>query len=210
MELKNKKIVFLGDSITRGQGASDPSLGYVNQFAAMTGAQVVNYGIGGTRIARRLTPHEVEQFNHDFCGRFHLMDDDADMVVVFGGTNDFGGVEPTPLGQLEDRDLCTFYGACHYLFSGLIAKYPDKPIIVMTPMHRVADWDKTPALRDYVRVIREVAEYYSLPVLDLWATLGICPLVPEHKALYMLDNVHPNDAGHQKIAYTLKRFLENM
>lgn len=210
MELKNKKIVFLGDSITRGQGASDPSLSYVNLFAAATGAKVVNYGIGGTRIARRLTPHEVEQFNKDFCGRFQEMDDDADMVVVFGGTNDFGGVVPTPLGQPEDRDLCTLYGACHFLFSGLITKYPDKPIVIMTPMHRVSDFMKDRYLRSYVQVIREVAEYYSLPVVDLWANLGICPLVPAQKALYMVDNVHPNDAGHQKIAYTLKRFLENM
>ena len=130
-------------------------------------------------------------------------------MVVFGGTNDYGHGD-APLGNMWDRDVWSFYGACHVLFSGLIAKYPDKPIIIMTPMHRMTELDKTPNLREFVRAEREVAEFYSLPVLDLWAKLGIQPLVPEQKALYFADMVHPNDNGHEKIAYTLKRFLENL
>jgi lysophospholipase L1-like esterase len=209
MELKDKKIVFLGDSITQGIGASDLELCYVNRFAAMTGAKVVNYGIGGTRIARRRVPHENPVYDQDFCSRYHTMDDDADIVVVFGGTNDYGHGD-APLGNMWDRDVRSFYGACHVLFSSLVAKYPGKPIVIMTPMHRVTELDKVPSLRAFVQAEREVAEFYSIPVLDLWSNLGICAQVPEQKALYFKDLVHPNDAGHEKIAYTLKRFLENM
>ena len=143
MELKNKKIVFLGDSITEGVGASSYENCYVARFAAMTGAEVVNYGIGGTRFARRRVPHENPRFDQDFCGRYEKMDDDADIVVVFGGTNDYGHGD-APLGQMGDRSVWSFYGACHTLFSGLIAKYPDKTIIVMTPMHRTSELDKDP------------------------------------------------------------------
>ena len=209
MELKGKKVVFLGDSITEGTGASRHELCYVERFAAMTGAEVVNYGIGGTRFARRRVPHENPRFDQDFCGRYHMMDDDADIVVVFGGTNDYGHGD-APLGQMGDRSVWSFYGACHTLFSGLIEKYPDKTIVVMTPMHRTNELDKNTPLRDFVYAEREVAEFYSIPVVDLWADLGICARVPVQKELYFADHVHPNDAGHEKIAYTLKRFLENM
>ena len=209
MELKGKKINFLGDSITEGVGASCYNNCYVARFAQMTGAEVRNYGIGGTRFARRREPHENPRFDLDFCGRYHEMDDDADIIVVFGGTNDYGHGD-APLGQMGDRTVWSFYGACHTLFSGLIEKYPDKTIVIMTPMHRVTELDKNTPLRDFVQAEREVAEFYSLPVLDLWAKLGIQPLVPEQKKLYFADLVHPNDAGHEKIAYTLKRFLENM
>ena len=209
MELKNKKINFLGDSITEGAGASEKALCYVQRFAAMTGAQVRNYGIGGTRFARRREPHENPRFDLDFCGRYAQMDDDADIIVVFGGTNDYGHGD-APLGQMGDRSVWSFYGACHTLFSGLIEKYPDKTIVIMTPMHRVTELDKNTPLRDFVYAEREVAEFYSIPVLDLWSNLGISARVPVQKELYFKDNVHPNDAGHEKIAYTLKRFLENM
>lgn len=209
MELNGLKINFLGDSITEGAGASSFETCYFSRFAAMTGAFCRNYGIGGTRFARRRVPHENPRFDLDFCGRYQEMDDDADIIVVFGGTNDYGHGD-APLGKMEDRTVWSFYGACHVLFSGLIAKYPGKTIVILTPMHRDSELDKTPGLRAFVQAEREVAEFYSLPVLDLWSTLGIQPLVPEQKALYMADHVHPNDLGHEKIAYKLKRFLENM
>ena len=51
MELKAKKIYFLGDSITEGVGASDTEHCYVSVFGKLSGAVVKNYGISATRIA---------------------------------------------------------------------------------------------------------------------------------------------------------------
>ena len=56
MELKGKKIAFLGDSITYGVGASCAETSYVGAFAKESGAQVFNFGVSGTRIARQTTP----------------------------------------------------------------------------------------------------------------------------------------------------------
>ena len=209
MELRGKKINFLGDSITEGVGANPYENGYVGQFARLTGAEVRNYGIGGTRFARQTTPSEKARWDLDFCSRVEGMDPDADIVMVFGGTNDFGHGD-APLGEMTDRTVWTFYGACHVLFSSIIEKYPDKPVVIMTPLHRCAELERQPVLKTYVEIIREVAEYYSLPVLDLFATSGIQPLIPVQKELYFADLVHPNEAGHGRIAYKLKRFLENM
>lgn len=49
------------------------------------------------------------------------MSDDADMVIVFGGTNDFG--TEIPLGTMSDCIQSTFYGALHVLLTSLINKY---------------------------------------------------------------------------------------
>ena len=56
MELKGKKIAFLGDSITEGYGASSVEQTYWNILGRETGAEVFGYGVGGTTIAKRNFP----------------------------------------------------------------------------------------------------------------------------------------------------------
>ena len=52
MELKNKKINFLGDSITQGVGTTEDKYIYLNVMKNECGlAAARNYGISGTRIA---------------------------------------------------------------------------------------------------------------------------------------------------------------
>ena len=209
MELKNLKVNFIGDSITEGVGASSYETCYVSRFAAMTGAICRNYGISGTRIARRKVPYEIPEFDRDFNSRYQLMEEDADVIVVFGGTNDYGHGD-APIGEMSDRTVWTFYGALHCLYTGILERWPESTIVIMTPLHR--EWEDldTPHLQPFVDAIREVAEFYSLPVLDLWATSGLQPRVPINKEIYFADHVHPNDNGHRVIAQKLKRFLENM
>ena len=47
------KIGFLGDSITAGAGASAPEKTYAAVLCGKIGAEEINYGVGGTRIARQ-------------------------------------------------------------------------------------------------------------------------------------------------------------
>ena len=209
MELKNLKVNFLGDSITEGVGASCYENCYVARFAAATGAVCRNYGISGTRIARRRVPYEHPGFDWDFASRYQVMDAEADVVVVFGGTNDYGHGD-APIGQMEDRTPWTFFGALHCLCRGLMERFPDSTIVIMTPLHREFEDLDTPHLQPFVEAIRQVAEFYSLPVLDLFATSGMQPRVPIMKQKYFADHVHPNDDGHAVVAHKLQRFLENM
>lgn len=96
MELTGKKINFLGGSITEGAGASSPETCYVADMHRLYNlAAARNYGIGGTRIAPQKEVSAEPVWDQDFLGRYAKMDDDADFVVVFGGTNDFGhGLPP--------------------------------------------------------------------------------------------------------------------
>ena len=211
MELKGKTINFLGDSITAGSGASNKKLCFVEQFKKITKIKKVNnYGIGGTRIARVTVPSAHADWDKDFVGRFTEMDRNADIVVVFGGTNDYGHGDAR-LGTFESRDVHTFYGACHTLMCGLTEMYVGKTVVFMTPLHRENEFTKDKnghILKEYVKVIKEVAEYYSIPVLDLYAMSGIQPEIPVVKERLMPDGLHPNDAGHLILAEKVKGFLE--
>ena len=145
------------------------------------------------------------------------MDNDADIVVVFGGTNDFGHGD-APIGTMSDRTPYTFYGALHCLYTALTEKYPGVPIVVLTPLHRITEdiptGDNKPApvgtLKEYVNIIREVAEYYSLPVLDLFKESGLQPKIPVIQQKYIPDGLHPNDDGNAILAHKIARFLETL
>jgi len=217
MELKGLKIVFLGDSITEGVGADKTENRYTDVFQRLSGAIVSNHGIGGTRIARQTTPHNEIYDKNDFVKRVDELDPDADIVVVFGGTNDFGHGD-APIGTFDDKDEYTFYGAMHILCKKLINKYPGKPVVFMTPLHRRNELDtnndrngqaKAP-LKRYVEIIREVAEYYSLPVLDLYKNSCMQPAVEIIQKEFMPDGLHPSSKGHRLIAERIYGFLKTL
>ncbi len=217
MELKGKRIAFLGDSITEGVGASTEDKKYVEVFRRNCGLQCAyNYGISGTRIARQKNPSENPNYDKDFMSRVGDMNGDVDAVVVFGGSNDFGHGD-APLGAMGDQSEYSFYGGCAILMKSLIKKYPNIPIVFLTPMHR-AD-ENTPVneiglkrapLCDYVRALKKTAEAFSLPVLDLYAAGGMMPVIGEQNELYFTDGLHPNDAGHEKLARMLEIFMRQL
>lgn len=209
MELKGKKINFLGDSITEGVGTACREEIYLNLLKEAEGlAEARNYGISGTRLAVQNGP---EDWGPAYSVRYTEMDDDADIVVVFGGTNDFGHGN-APIGQFSDRVNTTYYGACHVLMQGLIEKYPAAAIVFMTPLHRLSEDEPSMGnglpLKRYVEIIKEVAAYYSIPVLDLFAMGGIQPRVPVQQGRYCPDGLHPNGEGHKLIASRLAGFLK--
>ncbi len=220
MKLEGLKINFLGDSITAGAHANPAENIYWNVLKRECGlCEARGYGAGGSRIARQQNPNPELKFDYqEFCKRYVDMNDDADVVVVFGGTNDYGHGD-APIGEMSDRTPDTFYGALHYLYTGLINKYPMATIVVMTPLHRLDEYnprgegnkaqDGEPLIT-YVNIIRQVAEYYSLPVLDLYALGKMQPNVPILREKFNPDGLHPNNLGHALIAQRLAGFLKTL
>ncbi len=216
MELKGMKIDFLGDSITFGYGLMEEKSRFADLLAAEYGITPVNHGISGTRIANQMTPSECADFDRTFLSRVPDLAADADAVLVFGGTNDYGHGD-APMGQMADRTPDTFYGALHCLYTALITRFPRAFIAVLTPLHRlnedtpVNEWGlrRAGSLKDYVDAIREVAQYYSLPVLDLYRESGLQPCVPVIQQTYMPDGLHPNEAGHVLLKEKVAAFLKS-
>ena len=225
MNMKDFKINFLGDSITEGHGVTDiANCRYDNRLKEMCQLSAVNnYGIGGTRIAHQTQPSEKPRYDLCFCGRAYNMDPTADMVVVYGGVNDYIHGD-APFGQIGDTTPATFCGGVYFLMSFLRENYRDKPVVFMTPARcflRGELDDLKPSihpgkhingkpLRAYVDVILETAKKFDIPALDLYNELGLDPHDPECYANYTIDGLHFNDAGHAFIAQRLKDFIESI
>ena len=218
MELKGKKIAFLGDSITEGCGTSCGEAIYWRVLERLTGAECLGFGIGGSRIAPQHNPVPHMDYERYFASRIAKLPKEADVIVVFGGTNDFGTGD-APFGTLSDREETSFCGAFHALLQKLLEAYPEAQIVVMTPLHRSHESEteyneigirRDHTLDNYVDAIIAIAGYYGVPVLDLFRTSGLQPAVLTIRQKFMPDGLHPNDAGHEKIARRLEAFLQSI
>lgn len=147
------------------------------------------------------------------------MYNNADFIIVFGGTNDFGNNEGiTDIGEFGDGRKDTLYGAVHYLCDGLINKYPEARIIFLLPPFRNYGDDHAeyvPNQKGYtlekVRdVIKEMCYHNGIPCLNLKDILNINPEYECHKIRYMPDGIHPNDEGQRRIADVVGNFLERL
>ena len=218
MKTEGLKIVFLGDSITQGVGVDDPENIYARRIYRELGfAEMKNYGISGTRLARQQRYPGYTWISkwddHCFSDRFEEMDDDADVVVVFGGTNDYGHGN-APFGEDTDREPESFIGACHYLLASLVIKYPASRIIVMTPLRREGDGMGSGScgkpLSEYVSKLKGVAVEYGLDVCDMFSHCPIDPNNSQDKKRYVPDGLHPNDSGHEIISSVLSDFIKKL
>ncbi len=209
MELKNKKIACLGDSIT--QGLEDVSYNYVHHLSELSGAEVANFGVNATRIATRLIPHETPSWNDSFLLRAERMTENYDVILIFGGTNDYARANPSPLGDMASTDEHTFYGALKILYNKVLAAHPTATVVAVTPLHREKEKGyglEGLELYDYVKAVREVASWYSIPVIDLWNTSGIQAQNLEVMNLYLRDGLHPTPLGAKRIAERIYAFLK--
>lgn len=226
-----KKIVGLGDSITYGFiPRNDP--GYPGQLdswlvlvANMLGMTHVNYGISGSTLG-----DVGDGSNSPFTQRYQSMDDDADLVVVMGGTNDFR--KGVPLGVMSDRTDTTYYGALHVLCEGLIDKYhiqqgltagKGKQIVFMTPpkIQDSSTGGLDTDIEPYVGAIKEVCAYYSIPVFDSYTLSGLTPHIlqtlqgtetgyTDMYNPYIPDGTHPNQEGHEMWAKKVAGFISSL
>lgn len=220
MELQGKIINFLGDSITEGVGVADRENNrFDNVLLRRCGLKKVNnYGIGGTRIAHQTVPSEKARWDLDFCGRCFDMDRDADIVVVFGGVNDYFHGD-APFGQIGDTTRDTFCGSVDYLVTKIRELYPDAVHVFLAPAH--CHDDDMPSksihkpvqglpLEAYVNAILEIASAHGFYTLNMYEKLGIDPKKQEEKEAFTIDGTHFNDAGHAIIADRIEEFLKSL
>ena len=124
----------------------------------------------------------------------------------------------------KENNVNTFYGAYHQMCRYLCDTYAGKDIFFITPIKRVqttglsyGKWDlEYPedknsfglTLNDYRNMIIEIAEYYSIPVIDLYAISGINPHI-EASLIGDEDGkfVHPNLAGHERMASIIAGYM---
>ena len=208
MELKGLCVNFLGDSITEGYGVNNPKNIYHQIIKEKYGLNYAyNYGIGGTRIARQ-NNSSVDCTKHDlyFSLRSEIMERSADLIVVFGGTNDYGHGDSF-LGDIDSEDIYTFCGGINTLINKLELDFPKAKIVFITPIHRTGETNPSKPegkiLEDYANTISQICRKRGISVIDLFK---INPLDPYDINL-VPDGLHPNDDGHKIMARVIAEEL---
>jgi len=204
----NKVGTTFGDSITQGV-----KLNGATNWTTMIGeklhlSKITNAGISGTTYTKSASRANsaVDRAN-TITGQ--------DLITVWFGINDYH--YGRPLGAFGDGDVTTVFGATDYVYKTLITNNPTATIVVITPMKQHGyltypdSFTKNSAgllQIDYVNAIKQVADYYSLPVLDFYQMVGMSPFVDVQKAQYFFDGLHPNAAGQYRVAQKIARFIE--
>ncbi len=220
MILKGKHAVFLGDSITEGVGVADPQNCYHQVLGKKAGlASVYVNGIGGTRIAHQREASWYPRHDLNMCARAYDLPRDADLIVVYGGTNDYIHGD-APIGTYDDTTPATFIGAVNFLMQYLTENYKNARVVFLTPARFL--WEgtssdvpsKNPDKRDnalplpaYVEIIEACGKKHGIPVLNLYKTLPIDPMDEKQRNEFTADGLHFNDKGHAILADLLLAFL---
>lgn len=138
----------------------------------------------------------------------HTEDDDPDIIIVFGGTNDF---------SKENADIVTFEDAYHLMINRMQARYKSAKIYCLSlPIFVRTNTDKTgiekndeeKTVFDYNEVIRMVSNQRSCEYIDLNGC-GITRqnMYPTYAIDYETIPTHPNNIGHDVYA---KRILSQL
>lgn len=212
MVLEGKKIAFLGDSITRGIYLPNENDCYAKILErAVAWGGFYNHSVPGSRIGEYVGP-DPKRIKGSFLQRYPQMPDGMDIVVVFGGTNDFG-IGNAPMGTPFDQDPYTFYGAVNLLFDGLKRKYPDARIVTVLPLHR-RDEHKPNAysgavLEAYIDVIRKKASDCGFSICDLRIAHGLDG-GEAYYSDFLEDGIHPLEKNHALLAKEMLDYLQTM
>jgi lysophospholipase L1-like esterase len=117
-------------------------------------------------------------------------------------------------------DDTTLKGRINIGMAKLKSLYPDKQIVLLTPLHRsIANFGDKNVQPDeryqnmcgeyidaYVNAVKEAGNVWGVPVIDFNSVSGLNPMVEEQLIYFhdeSFDRLHPNTAGQERMARTL-------
>ena len=192
--LKGKTIVFLGDSITAGNGGTltpdGSGLDYTNFIAKYTSARIVNLGIGGA-------PFEGSDNDDAIVHRYGDIPEDADIIVLFAGINDlFAGSDN--FGSLKELDEGTYCGDIYRTFRQIHRLHPDADVhVVITYPNRMETYEqfRDEDWQDYADVQINLADRYDFHVINLYEEGFMDNADYKIRNAFFKDDIHPDDLG---------------
>ena len=221
---KGKRVCFLGDSITEGIGVSVGER-YFDRLAEMFGIEAVGMGVNGAQLSG--VRKQAERV-------FNTYGEAVDAIFIFVGKSTccmFQSCDGNALGVEERRvrelnmSGNTVRGRLDLIMSYLRQNYPTKLVVLMTPVHRAyatfgasnIQYSELYAnslgefFEDYVQAVRDAADIWSAPLIDLYREGGLSPLTDESAAAFYVntetDRLHLNPAGHRRIAGIIAGYM---
>lgn len=203
-------IAFLGDSLTFGHGVAVEDR-YTTLVAKALKANELNYGISGTLVTQE------DGKTESFVERYTEIDGNADLIVVFGTTNDYWNGS-APFGDRLSVNPKEVNGALNNLIIGLQTNHPNAKLMFITPFNQfyngVSSDTANPrtgkTLEEYVNCILDRCRYHGVPVLDLFSESGMnIAHNVSHKNRFTQDGVHLSPIGNIEVSNKLIKFIKN-
>ena len=229
---QGKRVAYFGDSITdpRNNGSKKKYWGFLEDWLGIT---PYVYGVSGRqwndipRQADKLKQEHGQDFDAIliFCGTNDYNDgvpigtwwEEKEAEVMYGHR------QPKQLVKRMQRtpamDPSTLKGRMNIALDSLKRTFPTKQIVLLTPIHRSnffandKNWQCNESytnqcgeyINAYVDAVKEAADVWAVPVIDWNASCGLFPMLKEHQQYFRAetDLLHPNDAGHERMARTL-------
>ena len=195
-------------TIKEGKYAGKPPV-YSYLIGNRTGCDVRNISAGGTTICY----YDTYGFTKPENGIMYRTDfSDADIITIYYGIND--SHNHIPIGNIDDMDPTTFYGAFNVALDYLTKNYPKAKIGII-----VSNGCDT---EDYPEATEQIAIKWDLPYLDLDGGVnGITMLrsssrnpTPDEEKKEILKqqwvhehNWHPNEYAHELESHFIEEWL---
>ncbi len=171
----SRSLLCLGDSITQGMEAMNPSCTYTALLARALGHRLLNQGVGG---------HFFEPESLDPALPYA-----PDAITIAYGTNDWG----------RCASLADFRSHCAVYLEKVVDLFPRTPIYAVTPFWR-RDHGTDKPMGGFASISRTISEVCAgLPGVTVVDGLLAIP----HQDRFFGDGLHPTDEGFAHIALYL-------
>ena len=230
---QGKRVAYFGDSITdpRNSGSKKKYWGFLQDWLQIEPYVYGVSGRQWNDIPRQARKCQEEHGDDVDAILIFIGTNDYNAGVPIGQWFDerpekvVAGIhEPKhPVDRLHRRPSMadsTYRGRINRALDCVKRLYPTKQIVLLTPIHRAGffrsdtNWQPTEDytnqcgeyLDAYVNSVKEAGNLWAVPVIDWNALSGLFPLMDEHAPYFVngdTDRLHPNDAGHQRLARTL-------
>lgn len=230
---QGKKVAYFGDSITdpRNKASKKKYWSFLEEWLSIT---PYVYAVSGRQWND--IPRQTDQLKKEHGDDFDAIlifigTNDYNNAVPLGHWFDekMENVEyghnyvkrsEARMRRIPSMDANTYRGRINIALDSLKRTYPTKQIVLLTPIHRAGfyandkNWQCTEDyqnrcglyLDSYVEAVKEAANIWAVPVIDLNALCGLYPMIDEHAQYFNradTDRLHPNDRGHERMARTL-------
>ncbi len=231
-DLTGLNVLAIGDSLFFGAQNTTRGKQWINLLGHQYGWNLTNLGIGGATISYKQGQTNYSMYqnlmnNDDFCFGGHKNTnfystgnpsgnpEDVDIILLQGGSNDYGPKVGAPMGTVDSSDPATFLGAWSLMADELLETYPNAIIVFMTA------WENNNQNRtDGANAIE-----YTSSVIDLYnayyaeedrvmlinsgspTVSGVNMRDASFRATYAYDAFHLNDEGMKLMADNMLPYL---
>ncbi|MBR6147751.1 MAG: SGNH/GDSL hydrolase family protein [Lachnospiraceae bacterium] len=212
IDFSKVKITVLGDSIAAASNLDDSEREQYNwpkQLGDILGCkEVVNLGIGGSTVSSCVD-------HYPMCKRWSDIDNDSDIIIVMGGSNDMLFENKWQFGEIEYEKRMvhdTFCGDLDDMLSRMKWTYTEHndhyckliyinpPSTILNDAVYALDTNNMVHQSKFAEAINTIAPQYGFEVIDMYNNNILNSHDPDINSQFVYDGIHCNKEGYRIFA----------